>query len=444
MALLPSRRAVTLLEVKGLLDAGVMTSTQLVHTYLTRIAEIDHNFNSVIEINTDAIINAQARDAECDFGMIRSNLHGLPTLLKDNVPTLDTTETTCGSLALVGTRTLQEAAVVTALRNSGAIVLGKANMAEWVGFRSRSSCSGWYPRGGQTDAPYAKGSKASRSLSGSAVATALGLCFAALGTETCWSIVSPAEKSGMVGYKPTKDLIPSDGIIYARKKQDTVGLLTRTVKDALLITDALVAATGGSEASLLPPKETDSTDYAGRTLDAIRSTKSESDLSGLRIINQVNMPRLLEHADFSSQESQVVLDTAMKIAINDDLSNLHTNPQNVENLQDLIDFTKTYPEEAYPACNVAGFERAQATDPSSELYKAMLEVDECFARCISNALDQYGCEVPLIPFLSPALQIFAAKAGSLVLSVPLGIFPEETPVVVDPKNGLITEAPGLR
>ena len=474
-ALPPSLGNITLTEVRRLLDAGTLASAQLVHAYLARIAEIDHEFNSVIETNPDAITDAQARDVERAAGKIRSDLHGLPILLKDNIPTLDNTETTCGSLALVGTKPRQKAAVVTALHDAGAIILGKANMAEWAGFRSTSDCSGWSARGGQTYGPYVEGSKASSSSSGSAVATALGLCFAAVGIETCWSTVSPGEKSGIVGFKPTKDIIPSDGIIYASKKQDTIGVLIRTVEDALHVTNALIAATGGLEPLRLLPANTNSSDYVDHILDALQSTRPDHDLRGLRIgvptgmlestpefkleafgralfrlenngariINQVAIPGLCEYANLSHQEGQIFLDTDMKVAIDEYLSNLRTNPQNINNLQDLIRFTKICPEEEHPARNVAGLERAQATDPESELYQAMLQKDEYFAGCISNALVRHSCDVLLIPFLSPVLQTFAAKAGSPVLSVPLGVYPEDTPTVVDPKNGLITEAPGL-
>jgi amidase len=61
------------------------------------------------------------------------------------------------------------------------------------------------------------------------------LCFAAIGTETCYSIVSPAKRSGVVGYQPTRTLLPSEGIIYASQRQDTVGVLARNVADAMNI-----------------------------------------------------------------------------------------------------------------------------------------------------------------------------------------------------------------
>jgi amidase len=95
-------------------------------------------------------------------------------------------QATCGSYALVGAKPAQESAVVTILRKAGAIILGKANLAQWAGFQSTSGCSGWSARGGQCRGIYYPGMKASGSSSGSAVATALGLCFASVGSEVCF------------------------------------------------------------------------------------------------------------------------------------------------------------------------------------------------------------------------------------------------------------------
>lgn len=475
MASTPSLTEITLPEVQSLLESGALTSTQLVRACLARITEVDHEFHSVIETDPDALAIAQARDVELAADQRRSDPHGLPILLKDNIPTLDNTETTCGSLALVGAKPWCEAAVVTKLRDAGAIILGKANMAEWVGFRSSSGCSGWSPRGGQTYGPYVKGSKASGSSSGSAVATALGLCFAAIGTETCWSIVSPAEKSGIVGYKPTKGLIPSEGIIYASKKQDTVGVLTRTVEDAMHITHSLIVESVGYNSLRRLPKSTNPIEFMDSLSNAIYPKKLSlyglrigvpNDLiefevpslcklgafgralfrletKGAKVVTKVVVQGWCEYEKLSQEQAQIVLDTDMKVAINDYLSDLHTNPQTIHNLEDLIDFTKTCPEEEFSVRNVAGLERAQATDPDSELYQTMLEKDKYFASCIEDTLDQYNCDMLMIPFLSPTLQTFAAKAGSPVMSVPLGVYPDDTPVAIDPRNGLVTNAPGI-
>ncbi|KZM20088.1 Amidase [Ascochyta rabiei] len=473
---IPCLRDITLTDIHHHFASNALTSTQLVRAYLCRIAEVDQEFNSVIQTNPDALTIAQARDIERALGFHGSILQGVPILLKDNIPTLDATETTCGSLALVGTTSTREATVVTALRSAGAVILGKANMAEWAGFRSTSGCSGWSARGGQTYGPFVKGSKASGSSSGSAVATALGLCFAAIGTETCYSIVSPAEKSGIVGYKPTRDLIPSEGIIHASKRQDTVGVLTRTVKDAMLITYTLVLESLNCSSPRYLPGNPDSTVLMENLLAACYSKKT--DLTGVRIgipldlidfgdipeckleafedtlslletksgaeiVRDVRVEGVCEYEGLSQEEKQVVLDTDMKIAIEAYLSDWKTDKQGISNLQDLIDFTKTCAEEEYPTRNVAGFERAQATDPESALYTTMLKKDEKFAGCLERTLDRYGCDVLVIPILSVTLQAFAAKAGSPVLSVPMGYYPEGTPIETDPKNGLIAKAPGI-
>ena len=112
-----------------------------------------------------------------------SPLHGVPILVKDNIVTDDGMETTAGSPALLGAKPSGECSVVTKLRNAGAVILGKANLSEWANFRSVNGSSGWSPRAGQTLGTYYPDSQPSGSSSGSAVATALGLCFASLGTE---------------------------------------------------------------------------------------------------------------------------------------------------------------------------------------------------------------------------------------------------------------------
>lgn len=167
--------------------------------------------------------------------------------------------------------------------------------------------------------------------------------------------------------------------------------------------------------------------------------------AGAVIVEFGNLKGAEEFEALSQEERQVVLDTDMKIAINAYLSSVTTNPNNVKNLKDLIGFLKTCSEEEYPKRNVQGLERAQATNPSNGLYQSMLKKDLYFAGegGIAGALDRYSCHVLLIPTLSATMQSFAAKAGSPVMSVPMGIFPEGTAIERDPKNGLICVAPGI-
>lgn len=107
----------------------------------------------------------------------------MPILLKDNIVTLDKMNATAGSLALLGAKPAQESSVVKRLRDAGAILLGKANLTEWANCRWDNASTGWSPRGGQCTGPYYPNMAASGSSTGSAVSTALGLAFAALGSE---------------------------------------------------------------------------------------------------------------------------------------------------------------------------------------------------------------------------------------------------------------------
>ena len=113
----------------------------------------------------------------------RGPLHGVPIVLKDNIDTADKMMTTAGSLALVGSIPPRDSFVAHALREAGAVILGKTNLSEWANFRSTHSTSGWSSRGGQTRNPYALDRNPCGSSSGSAVAVAANLCAAAIGTD---------------------------------------------------------------------------------------------------------------------------------------------------------------------------------------------------------------------------------------------------------------------
>lgn len=221
---------------------GEQTAWTLTAWYLSRIKAIDRDgpkLRSVMELNPDAPAIAQALDEERKTRGPRGPLHGIPILLKDNIATADRTETTAGSLALVGHKPQRDSTVAANLRKAGAVLLGKANMTEWAKFRSRFQVSGWSSRGGQCDNPYESGRNPCGSSSGSAVATSANLCAAAIGTETWGSIICPSSTNGIVGLKPTVGLVSRAGVIPIAASFDTTGPMTRTVRDAALLLEAM-------------------------------------------------------------------------------------------------------------------------------------------------------------------------------------------------------------
>ncbi|AFE08880.1 amidase [Corallococcus coralloides DSM 2259] len=234
---------VTVAELRAGLESGKHTARGLTEAYLARIRALDRTGDlplcSVIELNPDALAQADALDAERKAKGARGPLHGIPVLIKDNIATADKMQTTAGSLALVGAVPPRDAFIVERLRAAGAVLLGKTNLSEWANFRSTHSTSGWSGRGGLCRNPYALDRTPSGSSSGSGAATAANFCAVSVGTETDGSIVSPASACSLVGLKPTVGLVSRAGIIPISSTQDTAGPMTRTVADAAALLGVL-------------------------------------------------------------------------------------------------------------------------------------------------------------------------------------------------------------
>jgi amidase len=286
--------------------------------------------------------------------------------------------------------------------------------------------------------------------------------------QTCYSVVWPAERSGIIGFKPTRNLISSEGLIHASMRLDSVGLLTRNVNDAKqILLEILNQSAHHSPETKLKMIQDIEPSCSSLDLKDIRigipwhlaafASLHEAKFepfkrvlsilksAGATFVHDVRITGAQEFEALSSSERTIILDTDMKIATNSYLSSLTTNPARIHNLQDLIAFTKSCPGEEYPSRNVQVFERADATDPLSETYLKMLARDDYFSGegGIEGALGRHRCSVLIVPTLCVTLQTFAAKAGSPVMSVPMGAYPEGTVVEIVAKNGLVNIAPGI-
>lgn len=243
----------TIEELQEYMKTGKYSAMKLTQFYLDMIASFDKNgphLNSVIELNPDAIAHAKKSDEERRKGITKGALHGIPILIKDNIDTADKMHTTAGALALQDNIAVKDAFLVTKLRASGAIILGKTNLSEWANFRSTRSVSGWSSRGGQTNNPYSLDRNPCGSSSGSAAAVSANLCAVSIGTETNGSIHCPSSVNGVVGIKPTVGLVSRSGIIPISKTQDTAGPITRTVQDAAIVLTAIAGSDPGDPVTL--------------------------------------------------------------------------------------------------------------------------------------------------------------------------------------------------
>lgn len=232
----------TIDEFQARMDRGELTSRELVLLYFHRIAEWNDRLKAIIEINPDALHLADALDEERKRKGKRGMLHGIPVLLKDNIGTNDKMHTSAGSLLLKDSYAKEDAFLVKKLRESGAIIIGKANMSEWGYFMALFGMpNGYSSRGGQTRNPYGPDRfDVGGSSSGSAVGVAANFVTVSVGTETSGSIINPASQNSVVGIKPTVGLISRSGIIPISHTQDTPGPIAKTVKDAVYLLVSMI------------------------------------------------------------------------------------------------------------------------------------------------------------------------------------------------------------
>lgn len=252
----------TIAQLQARMASGVLDSQRLTRAYLDRIAALDDSgpmLNAVIELNPDALHEAAALDVERKAGKVRGPLHGIPVLLKDNIDAVPMVNS-AGSLALATHRPRQDAPLVTRLRASGAVILGKTNLSEWANFRSSRGTSGWSGRGGQTRNPYALDRTPCGSSAGTGAAIAANLAAVGVGTETNGSILCPSAVAGLVGLKPTVGLVSRSGIIPISASMDTAGPMARSVADAALMLQALASADDADPATRAGNRRVD--DYA--------------------------------------------------------------------------------------------------------------------------------------------------------------------------------------
>jgi amidase len=216
----------TIAELEAAMAAGTLTSEKLVQLCLDRIKAYDRagpKVHAVMAINPKALEEARALDAERKAGHVRSPLHGIPVVLKDNYNTVEM-PTTGGSVALDGSIPPTDAYMVKRLREAGAIMLAKVNLGELAnGFESSL--------GGQSLNPHDLTRTPSGSSGGTGVAIAAGFAPLGLGTDTGGSVRGPSSVNGIVGLKPTHGLVSREGIIPLALSLDTGGPMARSVSD---------------------------------------------------------------------------------------------------------------------------------------------------------------------------------------------------------------------
>ncbi len=413
----------SLQQIHADLSNGVVTSEELVKLYIARIESIDQNgprLNSVISLNPDAIKQAQQLDQEMKERGVRSALHGIPILIKDNIETADNMPTTAGSLALKDNITQRDSPSIAKLRTAGAVILGKTNLSEWANIRSTRSTSGWSAMGGLSKNPYALDRNTCGSSAGTGAAIAASLATLGIGTETDGSITCPSSANGLVGLKPTVGLISRTHIVPISHSQDTAGPMTRDVYSAA----AMLTVMAGSDVNDEASKETDSrkTNYLsaidnaslqGKRFGVLRFVKSNNpDVNvafdealqkmrdaGAEIID-INESR----NDGALQEQEfAVLMTETKADLN---AYLATTPTTVKTrtLAEVIQFNRDNRKAEMRFFGQELFERAEATKGLSDAayLKAKKQSQTTARQAIDGYLKKYKVNSLIFFTLDPA------------------------------------------
>jgi amidase len=220
---------------------GTLTSRQLVENALARISTVEdpHGLalNAIAELCNDALEQADRLDAERAEGRVRSPLHGVPILIKDNIEVTGL-RSAAGSYAITAPA-VRDARVVADLRAAGLIILGSTCMAEFAAAVFANALDGYSSRDGLTGNPYALDRSPGGSSSGSAAAVAAGLAPLALGTDTVGSACYPASLCGTTALRSTTLPLDLDGVVPYSSRYDRIALLGRTPEDVAALANVL-------------------------------------------------------------------------------------------------------------------------------------------------------------------------------------------------------------
>lgn len=448
---------ITASDLQRLLRGGEIKSTDLVELYLDQIAAHNHHglkLNAMISITPRTILLSIAKglDDERASGKIRGPLHGIPVTVKDNICT-DTSlgmDTTCGSYALVGAECKGNAPIVDSLVRAGMIVIGKANLSEFTGWKGFGITTGWSALGGQTQSPYivggvAKGEKLlgqttpAGSSSGSAAGVAAGFAPLALATETDGSITQPANRAALYGIKVTVGSVSTEGTAPWSHLTDSVGGMAKSAEDLAYLVDAIME--GGEYASNL------TNDWAGQTIgfvddtlwgfvdfiyttDSVLQQQQRAEYRSTKLKLSELGATIHEHVPFTSMdELQFEGGDALEQLWNHDFEKawedylkFFRNPP-VKNIADIVAFNKKNAERElppeYPGQQL--LESSLNDHMSEEKYTEAFNLIRMAAKTngVDKTLTDFGLDVIVGP-MDGRIPTIAAAAGSPVGTVPLG------------------------
>lgn len=236
----------TLTELSGRIARREVTSSEVTAAVLARIAAKDPVLSAYVTVVAErAMARAAAADRELATGRRRGPLHGVPIAVKDLCYTT-WAPTTAGMSLHANFMADHDADVVERLEAAGAVIVGKLRLTE-------GAYSAHHPTQPVPLNPWGHDRWSGASSSGSGVATAAGLCFASLGSDTGGSIRFPAAMNGVVGLKPTWGRVSRRGVFPLAQSLDHIGPLARSVADTAVMLQVIAGHDARDATSLQVP-----------------------------------------------------------------------------------------------------------------------------------------------------------------------------------------------
>ncbi|KFY38173.1 hypothetical protein V495_06713 [Pseudogymnoascus sp. VKM F-4514 (FW-929)] len=471
-AQLPRLLNTSLFELRKALDSGAITSYDLVKIYLKRIDEVNTEINAISQVNKDALAIARVLDKERSSGQLRGELHGIPFLIKNIFITKDELCTTAGFSGLIDTESLVESTAVTKLRTAGAVLLGVASGSQWSYSRAAGKApNGWSATGGHIRGIFHTNQDPLGSTTGPCLAVALGLSPFALGAETSGSIAAPARVAGVVGIKPTSGLVSRHGVFMWDERQDSVGVIAKSVEDAAIVLTIIAGSDAADPYSIHHPldedkyqrpknlwEEAQNVSIEGLRIgiprhcmkrDSFVMEKFEESLSVLRslgaqIVDPVQFKEWnLQYSKDNPDEWRLAQRVSLARNMAKFLQMFAPNAHNLETLADVMKYTTETPEECFAAYGMRDFEAAlQAFEEykaEPENYERSLARRARIGKEISELLDREDCDLLVAPSWT---ETTANVGGCPQVSVPIGKYPADFRTKAN-TDGRLIEGPGI-
>jgi Asp-tRNA(Asn)/Glu-tRNA(Gln) amidotransferase A subunit family amidase len=305
-------------ELAALIKTRQITSEKLTRFYLDRLKKYGPKLECVVTLTEDlALQQARRADAEISAGKYRGPLHGIPYGAKDLLAT-KSIRTTWGAAPYTNQVFDRDATVIKRLEEAGAVLIAKTTLGELAMGET------WF--GGMTRNPWNPKQGSSGSSAGSCAATAAGLIAFGIGTETLGSIVSPCDRCGVTGLRPTYGRVSRAGAMALSWSMDKIGPICRTPEDCAIVFNAIYGPDGIDPALYDAPFNYDARvklkrlriGYVKGDFEKEKGERKENDEAALQKIRSLGAELIpLELPDYPLDNISFVLSTEGAAAFDD-------------------------------------------------------------------------------------------------------------------------------